>query len=60
VSSVLHMHARSIKLPHPDAGILTAEARVPEHFNATIQALGFNPEAATERMAEIEAEDEFE
>ena len=59
VSKGLHLHARSIKIPHPDAGTLTAEARVPEHFHATMQALGFNPEAAAERMAEIQAEDNF-
>ena len=55
----LHLHAHSIKIPHPDAGMLTAEAPVPAHFHETMKALGFNPEAATERMAEIEADDEF-
>jgi len=59
VGEGLHLHAHSIKIPHPDAGTLTAEARVPVYFHETMKALGFNPEAAAERMAEIEADDKF-
>jgi 23S rRNA pseudouridine955/2504/2580 synthase len=55
----LHLHAKSISLPHPDGGILSVEAQIPEHFRTTMQTLGFNPEAAAERMAELQAEDEF-
>ena len=59
VGEGLHLHAHSIKIPHPDAGILTAEAPIPVHFYKTMKALGFNFEAAAERMAKIEADDKF-
>ena len=55
----LHLHAKSIALPHPDGGRLVVEAQIPDHFRTTMRTLGFNPEAAAERMAELEAEDEF-
>ncbi len=54
----LHLHARAITLPHPDGGTLSVEAPIPAHFRTTMRALGFNPEAAAERMAEILAEEE--
>jgi|TARA_B100002003_G_scaffold196799_1_gene187073 23S rRNA pseudouridine955/2504/2580 synthase len=54
----LHLHARAIALPHPDGGTLSVEAPIPAHFRTTMRALGFNPEAAGERMAELLAEDE--
>ncbi len=54
----LHLHARAIALPHPDDGTLTVEAPIPAQFRTTMRALGFNPEAAVERMAELLAEDE--
>jgi 23S rRNA pseudouridine955/2504/2580 synthase len=55
----LHLHAKSIALPHPDGGTLSVEAPIPDHFRATMRSLGFNPEAAAERMAELQAEEEF-
>jgi 23S rRNA pseudouridine955/2504/2580 synthase len=54
----LHLHARAITLPHPDGGTLSVEAPIPAHFRTTMHALGFNSEAAVERMAELLAEDE--
>ncbi len=53
----LHLHARSIALPHPDGGTLSVAAPAPEPFRRTLQVLGFNPESAEERMAELQAED---
>ncbi len=55
----LHLHARSIKLPHPDGGTLSVEAPLPQQFRTTLRTLGFNPEAATERMAELAAKEEW-
>ena len=55
----LHLHARAIALPHPDGGTLSVEAPIPPHFRVTMRALGFNPEAAAERMAELQAEEEW-
>lgn len=37
----LHLHARSIRLPHPDGGILTATAPLPPHMKATWRFFGF-------------------
>ena len=59
LSAGLHLHARAIALPHPDGGTLSVEAPIPPHFCTTMRALGFNPEAAGERMAELLAEEEW-
>jgi len=31
----LHLHARSIRMPHPDGGVLTATAPLPSHMRDT-------------------------
>ncbi|MBT3330837.1 MAG: RluA family pseudouridine synthase [Rhodospirillaceae bacterium] len=59
LSKGLHLHARAITLPHPDGGTLSVEAPAPAPFRKTMQTLGFNPEAAAERMAELQAEEEW-
>lgn len=40
----LHLHARAIELPHPDGGVLRAQAPLPPHMAETFAALGFDPE----------------
>ncbi len=42
----LHLHARSIVLPHPDGGELRIEAPLPRHMRASFAALGFAENAA--------------
>ncbi len=37
----LHLHAHAITLPHPDGGMLSAEAPLPAHMNRSFAALGF-------------------
>jgi 23S rRNA pseudouridine955/2504/2580 synthase len=37
----LHLHARRLTLPHPDGGLLTVEAELPAHMQATFRTLGF-------------------
>ncbi|GIX10299.1 RluA family pseudouridine synthase [Elioraea sp.] len=37
----LHLHARGIAIPHPEGGVLRAEAPLPAHMRATFAALGF-------------------
>jgi 23S rRNA pseudouridine955/2504/2580 synthase len=37
----LHLHARSITLPHPDGGVLSVEAPLPKHMQNSFDALGF-------------------
>jgi len=59
LSKGLHLHARAITLPHPDGGTFSVEAAAPSPFRKTLQILGFNPEAAAEKMAELQAEEEW-
>jgi 23S rRNA pseudouridine955/2504/2580 synthase len=42
----LHLHARSLKLPHPAGGTLAVEAPLPPHILATMRRLGFEPNDA--------------
>lgn len=37
----LHLHARSLRLPHPGGGMLVLDAPLPDHMRATWSALGF-------------------
>jgi len=46
----LHLHARRLKIPHPDGGTLTVEAPPPKHMKDSFRLLGFTiPEAAKPR-----------
>lgn len=52
ISRKLHLHSRRLRIDHPDGGALDIRAEVPEHFAASIDALGFDPllaEALAER-----------
>jgi 23S rRNA pseudouridine955/2504/2580 synthase len=37
----LHLHARGLAIPHPEGGVLRAEAPLPPHMRETFAALGF-------------------
>ncbi len=42
----LHLHARRLRVPHPDGGFLTVEAPLPKHMRDAFMHLGFEtPEA---------------
>jgi 23S rRNA pseudouridine955/2504/2580 synthase len=41
----MHLHARTLVLPHPAGGTLTVTAPLPEHMRAAWQFFGFDPEA---------------
>ena len=43
ISRKLHLHARRLKLPHPDGGQLDISADLPEHFANSMASLGFDP-----------------
>jgi 23S rRNA pseudouridine955/2504/2580 synthase len=43
VSRKLHLHARALRLPHPDGGLLEVSAPLPPHMAATWRLLGFDP-----------------
>jgi 23S rRNA pseudouridine955/2504/2580 synthase len=42
LSSELHLHARSLELPHPAGGTLLVEAGLPPHMVQTFRTLGFH------------------
>jgi 23S rRNA pseudouridine955/2504/2580 synthase len=42
MSNLLHLHARSIELPHPDGGTLSVSAGLPPHMNESFTFLGFD------------------
>jgi 23S rRNA pseudouridine955/2504/2580 synthase len=41
LSDKLHLHARSLHLPHPAGGTLLVEAELPPHMRETFRTLGF-------------------
>ncbi len=43
VSRKMHLHARRIRIDHPDGGRLDATAELPSHFAETMATLGFDP-----------------
>ncbi|MCK8783081.1 RluA family pseudouridine synthase [Roseomonas sp. NAR14] len=42
LSPMLHLHARSLRLPHPEGGVLEVEAPLPPHMHETFGFLGFD------------------
>ncbi len=43
ISRKLHLHARRLRIDHPDGGRIDVEAELPDHFAASLAALGFDP-----------------
>ena len=52
LSFKLHLHARSITLPHPAGGSLHVKAELPAHMQKSWQALGFDEKADFDPFAE--------
>lgn len=52
VSRKLHLHARAIKLAHPDGGMLQVKAPLPEHMQATWDFLGFEIDKSADAWLE--------
>lgn len=48
ISRKLHLHARAIRLAHPDGGMLEVKAPMPAHMVATWDFLGFEIERAAD------------
>ena len=42
ISRKLHLHARRLRVDHPDGGRIDVTAELPEHFAATLSTLGFD------------------
>lgn len=45
ISRKMHLHARRIKVDHPDGGAVDVRAELPPHFAETLAALGFDMQA---------------
>jgi 23S rRNA pseudouridine955/2504/2580 synthase len=45
ISRKLHLHARRLRIDHPDGGRIDVTADPPEHFAATLASLGFDAAA---------------
>jgi 23S rRNA pseudouridine955/2504/2580 synthase len=44
ISRKMHLHARRIRVDHPDGGMIDVTADLPAHFSATLDDLGFDVE----------------
>lgn len=51
VSRKLHLHARALRLPHPDGGTIFVTAPMPEHMETSFDFFGFQTEEAGEAFA---------
>ena len=43
ISRKLHLHARRLRIDHPDGGRLDLSAEAPDHFRESMASLGFDP-----------------
>ena len=50
----LHLHARSLKIPHPKKGWIEATAPLPPHMKATWKFFGFSSETEGDPFADLE------
>jgi 23S rRNA pseudouridine955/2504/2580 synthase len=46
ISRKLHLHARRLRIDHPDGGTIDVTAELPQHFADSIANLGFDPALA--------------
>jgi 23S rRNA pseudouridine955/2504/2580 synthase len=60
ISRKLHLHARRLRIDHPDGGTIDVTAEPPEHFAATMASLGFDPAAGDLPLDEIRFADTAE
>jgi len=54
ISRKLHLHARSISLPHPDGGTLSVTAPLPPHMKQTWKLFGFDEKSAGDPFTELD------
>ncbi len=43
ISRKLHLHARRLRIDHPDGGRIDVQADLPDHFRESLESLGFDP-----------------
>src|SRR4051812_9989596 len=55
ISRKLHLHARRLRIDHPDGGKIDVTAELPPHFAETLAGLGFEEAAGDLPLDEIKA-----
>ena len=55
LQGALHLHARTLRLPHPSGSALKIVAELPAHMARAFDALGFDPRDARDPFAPFEA-----
>src|SRR3546814_1717298 len=53
ISRKMHLHSRRLRIDHPDGGAIDNSAELPEHFAASIDALGFDLLRSEEPTSEL-------
>ena len=53
ISRKLHLHARRLRIDHPDGGRVDVSAELPAHFAETIANLGFDPASGDLPLDEV-------
>jgi 23S rRNA pseudouridine955/2504/2580 synthase len=53
ISRKLHLHARRLRINHPDEGRIDVTAELPEHFADSMANLGFDPAAGDLPLDEV-------
>ncbi len=53
ISRKLHLHARRLRIDHPDGSQIDVTAELPDHFAASIASLGFDPLLADLPLDEV-------
>jgi 23S rRNA pseudouridine955/2504/2580 synthase len=43
ISRKMHLHARRIRIDHPDGGTVDVKAELPKHFRESLEDMGFDP-----------------
>ena len=53
ISRKLHLHARRLRIDHPDSGRLDVIAEPPDHFRQSLASLGFDPAQGDRPLDEV-------
>jgi 23S rRNA pseudouridine955/2504/2580 synthase len=53
ISRKMHLHARRIRIDHPDGGRVDVTAEAPAHFAESVDTLGFDPSAGDLSLDEV-------
>ena len=54
IARQVHLHARSVRIPHPAGGFLEISAPMPEHMERTCRTLGLSADAEYDQFSDLE------